>query len=137
MEGVGHLRDQVVAREIDAVQRHVDLEDLLAVAHVGAALHLDRPVEARETRAPLGFHAGEQVSQSVRRQAVGIAHMGAHQLVPQDGGEHAPGGEHRGEARHDHALDAELARDRDRMGAGRAAERQQREAPTDRCRAAP
>src|SRR6185312_8944101 len=45
MKAILDRRDQRRRMEVDAMQRHVDLEDLLAIAHLGGALDLDRPVE--------------------------------------------------------------------------------------------
>ncbi len=58
----------------------------------------------------------------------GIADMGAGHLEAEIGRQHAPGREHRGHPRHDHAAEIELARDVGDVQAGGAAERQQREA---------
>ncbi len=54
--------------------------------------------------------------------------MRAHELVAQVGGQHAPGREHRGHARHHHAGDLEHPRDLGDVKPRRAAEREQREA---------
>jgi len=48
VEARGDLVEQAGAREVDAVERHGDLEDLLAVAHVERVPHLDGSVEAAE-----------------------------------------------------------------------------------------
>ena len=71
-------------------------------------------------------------SRAQRRGAepAGLADVRAHQLVAQVGGQHAPGRQHRGHARHDHPREiSSCARDIGHVQPGRAAEREQREAP--------
>ena len=63
----------------------------------------------RQPRAAFGFHLGEQCLDLRAVEAAGIADMRARDLEAHVGREHAPGGEHRGDARHDHAREIELA----------------------------
>ena len=60
MEALGHLLQEVRRREIHAVEVHLDLEDLLAVARLCVALDADRALEPRAQPAlGLLFQPGE------------------------------------------------------------------------------
>jgi len=75
MEPLGHLLEQVERVEIDAVEVHLDLEDLLAVAHVKTPADADGPVEAGEALAAVALERGEQPPQTRRRHPAHLAHV--------------------------------------------------------------
>ena len=128
VEAVLDLVDQRSRAPVEAVERDVDLENLLAVTHFRGAFRRHRPAEpGAQPAGALKLQFGKQVSRLVRRDARTGAVVGAADLVAQIAGQHAPGRQHRGRDRHDHALDVEFARDLGGMQAGRAAKTQQRE----------
>ena len=136
VEPLNNLRQRVGDTPVDVVQRHVDLEDLLAVAHLHRALHAHRPVERRaQTRESLLLHFGEQPFDADAVQPLRVADMSPGNFEAQIRRQHAPGRQHRCDARHDDPSQIELTRDIRHMQPGGAAERQQRE--TARIDAAP
>ena len=67
MERRGDRLGRVRRRPVDMIQRHRDLEHLLAIAHVGGAAHRDLAIEPAEPRAALPLHRGERGVAAPRR----------------------------------------------------------------------
>ena len=128
VEPLDDLRQRIGDAPVDVVERHVDFEDLLAVAHLHRALHAHRTVERRpQTCKSLLLHLGEQPFDAGAIQPRRVADMRARHFKAQIGRQHAPGRQHRCDARHDDARQVELPRNVGHMQSGGATERQQRE----------
>ncbi len=116
---------------VHRIQRHGDLEHLLAVSHVGRAVDDDLPAEPAEALAAFPLHLVEGGPQrgGVDSAIVGMGALAlaAHHLHPQIGVQHPPGGQHRSLQRHHDLGNAELRGHRRYVQPGRAAEGQQRE----------
>ena len=102
---------------------------LAAIAHVGVAQ--ERKTVRNTVGAEFTFQGLYQLVER-RCDCAGRFRLDAHQagadrVAPHVGHQHAPGGEDRGIHRDDHFRNAELARQRGRMHAATAAERDQRE----------
>jgi hypothetical protein len=128
VEPRNHLIHEVRGLHVHAVQRHLDLERLLAVAHVDRAPHRDLSGEAGQALATLRLHLRKPPPKARRPDHARLAHVGAHHLVAKVGGQHAPGREHRGHARHDHTGDLQHAGDLGDVKSRGAAEGEQGEA---------
>ena len=131
VERVGDGRNGVGSRPVDIVERHLDFEDLLAVAHVRAPAASDFALECGlgKPRTTLRLHLAVECIHTARVERTRVSDVRAHHLVAQVAREHPPGREHRREPRHHHARQAQGARDRGHVDARRASERQQRKAP--------
>ena len=112
MKCVRHPLQQLRRFEIHAVERHVHLEHLLSVAHVGGGAHLDgaRERRSREPLASLGLHRAEGCAYLPGIEVAGVADVRARHLASQVAGEHAPCRQHRREPGHDDPFQIELAR---------------------------
>ena len=131
VEALDDLLHQVRRLHVDAVERHVDLEDLLAVAHVdrAAARRTGPSNDVREPAPPLRLHLGEQPPQTPgrragRRRRYGCATNSKRRSVasmPQADSTAATRGTMT-------RAELELARDVGDVQPGRAAEGEQREA---------
>ncbi len=129
VEAVDHLLHEVLRLHVHPVERHLDLEGLLAVAHVHRPPHVHLAAEGGAEAPPaLLLHLREQPPEPRGADLTRLAHVRAHELVAQVGGQHAPRGEHRGHARHHHPADLEHPRHVGDVQAGRAAEGEQGEA---------
>ena len=120
---------QVVRLPVEAVQRDVHLEDLLAIAHVGRAL--DRDLAGMAGRKPLAGGAFQLVEHAAHCGGVEgrrVADMCPRGLEAQVRRQHAPSGKHGGHPRNHHPRDIQLARNIGDVDAGGPAEREQREA---------
>src|SRR5258705_9675228 len=125
MESFLDVVDQRSRIPIEIVQRHVDLKDLLAIAHFGGTLDPDWSVEpAAQPPRGLPLELREQRSYFAARNARSRAVMGAADFVAEITGQHAPGRKNRGCRRHDDALDLQFTRHLRRVQAGRAAKTQ-------------
>ena len=130
VEARDDLRHRVGRIEIDVPQRDVDLEDLLAVAHVHRPLDADRPRE-RLGRAAAGPRppCRRTPGAAARPTRARVADVGPHRLVAEVRRQHPPGRQDGRDPRHDDAPDLEAPRDVGHVEGGRPAERQEREPP--------
>ena len=127
VEPLRDLRHQPGRPEIHAVERHLDLEDLLAVAHVDTPPDLHGAIEPAEPPPALRLQPGEQPAERGGTEPAHVAHVRADELVAQVGRQHPPRREHGRHARHDHVADLEQARDVGHVQPGGAAEGDERE----------
>ena len=78
MEGFGDLGGEIPRVPINVIEGNADLENLLAIAHVGGALEAHLVAEGwPETAAALGFHLGIERAQALRLQGTGIGKVRA------------------------------------------------------------
>src|SRR5262249_10333537 len=94
-----------------ARERHGDLEGLLAIAHVHRVGHAHAAFDVGAQPLPaFRLQLAEQLPEPRPADLGRLAHVRAHKLVAEIGGEHAPSGKDGGHPRDDHARDPEHAR---------------------------
>src|SRR6185503_21280148 len=102
MEAIDDLRERLFG-PIDVPERHVDLEDLLAIAHVDRAVAAHRSFERHaQPPAALGLHGGKHSRNLIIVETTCVPHMTPGNLDAQISRQHAPSGEYGGRARYDH-----------------------------------
>ena len=130
VKAVFDLIDQIGCVPVEVIERHVDLENLFAVAHLGGPLDCSGSTEPGTKPATgLLLQLCEEIAHFVRCNARSCTVMRPTHFIAQVTCQHAPCRQHRRGGRYDDALDFQFARDFDGVQTRRAAKTQERKPP--------
>src|SRR5947208_1664200 len=130
VKAVFDLIDQIGCVPVEVIERHVDLENLFAVAHLGGPLDCSGSTEPGTKPATgLLLQLCEEIPHFVRCNARSCTVMRPTHFIAQVTSQHAPCRQYRRGGRYDDALDSQFARDFEGVQTRRAAKTQERKPP--------